>query len=150
MTIQDEHPYAQFDFLVDLGTGPTDFPQAGFQEVSGIQMDVTNSEHGSVNPKKTTIKKINGINKFTDVILKRGVISSPELNQWLDEIRNGDKKSFRNVTVTLQNKDHTSVIQTWKLVRARITKHTSGPLNAKGTDVAMEELVLTCEGLERE
>ena len=40
--------------------------------------------------------------------------------------------------------------QTWKLLRARIIKHTSGPLNAKGTDVAMEELVLAYERLEME
>ncbi len=28
---------------------------------------------------------------------------------------------------------------TWKLLRARIIEHTSGPLNAKGIDAAMEE-----------
>ena len=39
---------------------------------------------------------------------------------------------------------------TWKLLRARPIKHTSGPLNAKGTDVAMEELVLAYERLELE
>jgi hypothetical protein len=42
----------------------------------------------------------------------------------------------------------TAVVGSWKLLRARIVKHTSAPLNAKGTDVAMEELVLACEGLE--
>ena len=42
------------------------------------------------------------------------------------------------------------MVRTWKLLRARITKHTSGPLNAKGTDVAMEELVLAYERLEME
>ena len=41
-------------------------------------------------------------------------------------------------------------MQTWKLMRARIIKHTSGPFNAKGTDVAMEELVLAYERLEME
>jgi len=33
-------------------------------------------------------------------------------------------------------------VQTWKLLRARIIKHTTGLFNANGTDVAMEELVL--------
>jgi hypothetical protein len=46
--------------------------------------------------------------------------------------------------------DHTAIAQQWKLSRARIIKHTSGPLNAKGTDVAMAELTLTCERLELE
>ena len=39
---------------------------------------------------------------------------------------------------------------TWKLLRARIIKHVSGPLNAKGTDVALEELVVAYERLEME
>jgi hypothetical protein len=52
--------------------------------------------------------------------------------------------------VQLQNEDHTAVVQTWKLLRARIIKHTSGPMNAKGTDVAMEELVIAYERLEME
>lgn len=46
--------------------------------------------------------------------------------------------------------DHNEIVQTWKLLRARINKHTSGPLNAKGTDVAMEEMVLAYERLEME
>ena len=59
-------------------------------------------------------------------------------------------EGLRTVTVQLQNEDHTEVVQTWKLLRARIIKHTSGPFNAKGTDVAMEELVLAYERLEME
>jgi phage tail-like protein len=148
MAIQRDHPYVQFNFLVDLGTGNTDIPQAGFQEVSINGMNMTYPEDRSANSKKTRITKITGINKSGDTIFKRGVISTPDLNQWLDQIRNGDKKSFRNVTIKLQNEDHTDVVQTWKLVRARITKHTSGPMKAKGTDVAMEELVLAYEKLE--
>ena len=148
MAIQRESPYVQFNFLVDLGTGNTDSPQAGFQEMTFIGKDMNHPEDPSANSKKTRITKINGINKSVDVILKRGVISTPDLNQWLDEIRNGDKKSFRTVTIQLQDKDRASIVQTWKLRRARITKHTAGPLNAKGTDVAIEELVLAYEGLE--
>ena len=41
-------------------------------------------------------------------------------------------------------------MQTWKLLRARIIKYVAGPLNAKGTDVAMEELTLAYERMEME
>jgi hypothetical protein len=54
------------------------------------------------------------------------------------------------VTVKLMSEDHSKEVQTWVLKRARIIKHTSGPLNAKGTDVAMEELVVAYERLEME
>lgn len=148
-TLRDR-PYVQFNFLVDLGDGVTDGPQAGFQEVSGIGMEVTVSEYRNGNHKENSVMKINGMNKATDVTMKRGVIGSLNLYQWLDQIRNGDQKSLRTVTVQLQNEDHTAVVTTWKLLRARITKHTSGPLNAKGTDVAMEELVVAYERLEME
>ena len=145
-----ERPYVQFNFLVDLGDGVTDGPQAGFQELSGIGMEVTVSEYRCGNAKENSVMKITGMNKSTDVTMKRGVIGSLNLYQWLDQIRNGDQKAMRTVTIHLQNEDHTQIVQTWKLLRARIIKHTSGPFNAKGTDVAMEELVLAYDRLEME
>jgi phage tail-like protein len=145
-----ERPYVQFNFLVDLGTGNTDGAEAGFQEVSGIGMEVTVAEYRNGNERENSVRKITGLNKATDVTMKRGVIGSLNLYQWLNDIRNGSPNALRTVTVKLQNEDHTAVVQTWKLVRARIIKHTSGPMNAKGTDVAMEELVVAYERLEME
>lgn len=150
MAVLRDRPYVQFNFLVDLGTGNTDGPDAGFQEVSGIGMEVTVAEYRNGNEKENSVRKITGLNKSTDVTLKRGVIGSLTLYKWLDQIRNGDQSALRDVVVQLQNEDHTAIVQTWKLRRARITKHTSGPLNAKGTDVAMEEMVLAYERLEME
>jgi phage tail-like protein len=144
-----ERPYVQFNFLVDLGSG-TQGPDAGFQEVSGIGMEVTVSEYRTGNHKENSVMKITGLNKATDVTLKRGVIGSLTMYQWLNDIRNGDQKAFRNVTIQLQNEDHTAVVATWKLLRARIIKNVNGPFNAKGTDVAMEELTLAYERLEME
>src|SRR5215217_1658158 len=150
MAVLRERPYVQFNFLVDLGTGTTEGPEAGFQECSGIGMEVTVSEYRNGNEKENSVRKITGLNKSTDVTLKRGVIGSLNLYQWLNDIRNGDQNAMRNVVIQLQNEDHTAVVLTWKLMRARITKHTSGPVNAKGADVAMEELVLAYERLEME
>jgi phage tail-like protein len=144
-----ERPYVQFNFLVDIGDG-TEGPQAGFQEVSGIGMEVTVSEYRNGNAKENSVMKITGMNKSTDVTLKRGVIGSLNLYQWLNQIRNGDQNALRPVTIQMQNEDHTAVVQTWKLMRARIIKHTSGPLNAKGSDVAMEEVTIAYERLEIE
>lgn len=145
-----ERPWSQFNFLVDLGTGNTNGPQAGFQEVSGIGMEVTVSEYRAGNSKENSVMKINGLNKASDVTFKRGVIGSLDLYQWLNQIRNGDPNALRTVTVELQSEDHTQAVLRWRLLRARIIKHTSGPLNAKGTDVAMEELVVAYERLEME
>jgi phage tail-like protein len=145
-----DRPYVQFNFLVNLGDGVTDGPEAGFQEMSNVGMEVTVSEYRNGNDKENGVRKIVGLNKATDVTMKRGVIGSLNLYSWLDEIRNGDQNAFRNVVVQLQNESHTDVVQTWTLRRARIIKHISGPFNAKGTDVAMEELTLSYERLEME
>ena len=148
-TLRDR-PYGQFNFLVDLGNGEAQGPQAGFQEVSGIGMEAVVIEYRNGNSKENTVMKLTGLNRVSDVTLKRGIIGSLNLYTWLDQIRNGDQNAMRTVTIQLQNEDHSAVVQTWKLLRARIIKHTSGPLNAKGTDVAMEEMVLAYERLEIE
>jgi phage tail-like protein len=150
MAVLRDRPYVQFNFLVDLGTGNTDGPEAGFQECSNIGMEVTVAEYRNGNEKENSVRKITGMNKSTDVTLKRGVIGSLNLYQWLNQIRDGDQGALRTVTIQLQNEDHTAVVQTWTLKRARIIKHVSGPMNAKGTDVAMEELTVSYERLEME
>ena len=45
MAVQRDRPYAQFNFLVDLGTGDTDGPDAGFQECSAISTEVAVAEY---------------------------------------------------------------------------------------------------------
>lgn len=151
MAVTRDRPYVQFNFLVQLDPATAaDDPQAGFQECSNIGMEVTVAEYRTGNMKENSVMKITGLNKATDVTLKRGVIGKLDLYNWLNEIRNGDQNAFRDVVVQLQNEDHTAVVMTWKLRRARIIKHVSGPLNAKGTDVAMEELTLAYERLEME
>ena len=150
MAVPRDRPYVQFNFLVNLGDGVTDGAEAGFQEMSNVGMEVTVSEYRNGNEKENSVRKITGLNKATDVTMKRGVIGSLNLYRWLDDIRNGNQSAYRNVVVQLQNEDHSAVVQTWNLKRARIIKHISGPFNAKGTDVAMEELTLSYERLEME
>ena len=145
MSVVRDRPYAQFNFLVEI-----DGVEPRLQECSNIGMEVTVAEYRNGNDKENSVRKITGLNKATDVTLKRGVIGSLNLYNWLNDIRNGNQNAERTVIVQLQNEDHTEVVQTWKLLRARIIKHVSGPMNAKGTDVAMEELTIAYERLEME
>jgi phage tail-like protein len=145
-----DRPYAQFNFLVDLGTGNTDGPEAGFHEVGPIAQSVDVIEYRNGNERENSVRKITGMNKATDVTMKRGVIGSLSLYQWLDEIRNGDQNALRTVMIKLMNEDHTAAVMTWKLLRARIIKYVSGPMNATSHDVAMEEITLAYERLELE
>jgi phage tail-like protein len=150
MAVLRDLPYGQFNFLVDLGTGDTAGPEAGFQECSEIGMSVDVIEYRNGNDKANNVRKLTGLARVNDVALRRGIIGSLNLYQWLDQIRNGDAAAYRTVVIQLMSEDHSQAVQTWKLLRARIVKHTSGPFNAKGTDVAMEELTLAYERLEME
>ena len=150
MAVLRERPYVQFNFLVDIGTGETEGPEAGFQECSNIGMEVTVAEYRNGNEKENSVRKITGLNRVSDVTLRRGLMGSLALYKWLDDIRNGNQNAMRNVTIHLMSEDHTAAVMTWRLIRARIIKHVSGPFNAKGTDVAIEEITLAYERLELE
>ena len=56
VTLRDR-PYTQFNFLVDLGDGKTEGPSAGFQEVSGLGMELTVSEYRTGNSKENSVIK---------------------------------------------------------------------------------------------
>ncbi|MET0752930.1 MAG: phage tail protein [Pyrinomonadaceae bacterium] len=148
MATERVNPYPQFNFTVDLGQGI----RAGFQECSNIGMEMTVVEYRNGNELVNNVRKITGLNKASDVTLKRGAIGVLDLYGWLNDIRNGTSNGVRNVTINLMSEDktNTSPVLTWRLLNARIIKYVGGPMNAKGTDVAMEELTLAYERLEME
>ena len=150
MAILRDRPYADFNFLVDLGTGNTDGPEAGFEEVllPDVWLDVIEYRNG--NDKENSARKLTGLDHCGNLVLKRGVIGSLSLYQWYNDIRNGNQNAFRNVTIQLQNEDHTAIVQTWKLLRARIVRLKWGPLNGTGNNVMLEYAELACERLEME
>jgi phage tail-like protein len=119
--------------------------QAGFQEVSGLGMEITVAEYRAGNAGTNEPIKITGTVKTPDVTLKRGVIGSTDLYDWLHEVRNGSQNQLKNVTIKLMAEDRETVAQQWKLSNSRPMKYTGPSLNGKGTDLAIEELVLAAE-----
>jgi len=148
MAVQRDHPYGRFNFLVDLGTGDTDGPDAGFQECSPLTAQIAVAEYRNGNDRENNPRKITGVTRVVDVTLKRGVIGTVTLYQWFASIRDGDQAT-RTVTITLLGEDRSAVMQ-WRLLRARPVRYSAGPLEAKGGDVAIEELTLAYERLELE
>ena len=96
---------------------------------------------------KKSITKITGINKSTDVTMKRGVVADQGFSDWLNEVRDGKSKS-RKLVVTVPKRGPGTSAMRWKLRDVSIKKYEGPELNAKGTDVAIEELVLSAERLE--
>ncbi|MDX1655397.1 MAG: phage tail protein [Candidatus Competibacteraceae bacterium] len=144
-----ERPYSQFNFQVSWDGLDENSPQAGFQEASGLGMEITISEYRAGNASTNEPIKINGIVKTPDVTLKRGVLGELDtLYNWLNEVRNGSQTALRNVTIKLMSEDRETVAQTWRLKQARPMKYTGPSLNGKGGDLAIEELVLAAERIE--
>jgi len=147
MAVERVTPYNAFNFLVDLGTGDTESVRAGFQEVSGLNVEITMSDYRNGNEKSNRVRKIPGMYSVGDVTLKRGLIGAMDLWEWVTQLRNGAQDAGRNVTIQLQNETRDEVVMTWRLVNAKPMTYTAPTLNAQGGEVAVEELVLSCEDI---
>src|SRR5689334_7479340 len=95
-----ERPYAQFSFRVSWND---DAPQAGFQEVSGLGLEITVAEYRAGSDPTNAPKKLTGMYKVPDITLKRGVVAAPELNNWLALVKNGQQDMLRQVTIELMD-----------------------------------------------
>lgn len=141
------HPYGAFNFLVNFDGAEM---LGGFADVSGLGTEITIAEYRNGNERENHVRKVPGIHKVSDVTLKRGIIDSKSLWDWIKQTRNEGVLAQKNVVVTLLDETRNAV-QSWKL-RGVVPMKYSGPtLAAKGGgDVAMEELVLSAEAVEIE
>jgi phage tail-like protein len=141
-------PYGSFNFSVNLnspGVDP-DSELGGFSDVSGLSTEMTMAEYRAGNSKENHVRKIPLMHKVGDVTLKRGVIDSTEFFAWIKQTREVGFKAKRDVTITL--KDETGApVRVWKLSAVAPLKYTGPTLAGKGGEIAMEELVLSCEGI---
>jgi phage tail-like protein len=150
MAIPRPNPYSNFNFIVIAGEEEI----AAFSEVSGLDSENTPIEYREGADAINAPRKIPGIEKYSNVILKRGITGSLALWNWRKEIRDGiNVATFppsRTVTIKLLNEtgDRNSPAMTWTLRNAWPMKITGPTLNAKGNDFAIEQLDLAHERLE--
>jgi phage tail-like protein len=149
MAILRDLPYGNQHFRVDLGDG-AEGAAAGFSEVVLPDISIDVIEYRTGNDKESGTHKLPGLARYENAVLRRGIIGSLNLYNWINQVRNGDGNARRTVTISLLSEDLASAVLTWKLLRAWPVKYSCEELNANGTDVAMEELVLACERLEME
>lgn len=141
-------PYGAFNFLVNLnGPQGPETPLGGFSDVSGLGVEITMAEYRNGNEKENHVRKVAGIHKVPDVTLKRGIVNSKDLWDWLKEAQRNGPNAKRTVVINLRDEAGTSV-ESWTLLNVVPMKYTGPTLAAKGGgDVAMEELVLSSEGI---
>ncbi len=151
-TLRD-NPYSAFNFLVSLGgdqgSGDEGTIVGGFSDVSGLGSDVEYAEYRNGNERFNTVRKIPNVHKIDDVTLKRGLVGSTDLKDWLKTVEEGTADP-RQVTITLLDEAREAVAM-WVLHNAQPKKWTGPTLAAKGGgESAMEELSLVCEGIKYE
>jgi phage tail-like protein len=137
-------PYGAFNFVVKFD-GSEVF--GGFSDVSGLSTEVTVAEYRNGNEQVNHVRKIPSLHKTSDVTLKRGVIDSKTLWEWIADTRTRGVGAQKTVSITLLDESRADV-QTWTLRGCVPLKYTGPTLAAKGGgDAAIEELVISSEVL---
>ena len=138
-------PYGAFNFTVSFD-GSESF--GGFSDVSGIGNEIAIAEYRFGNDLENHVRKVAGVTKCDDVTLKRVILDSQTLFDWIDQARTQGPDAQKTVKITLQDEAQNPV-QSWLLRGVVPMKYTGPTLAAKGGgDVAMEEIVLSAEKME--
>lgn len=138
-------PYRNFRFLVEFDG----IIQGGFSEVTvpDTTTDVVEYREGNEEPH---MRKMPGLNKFSNITLKRGTTDSMELHDWRQLVIQGKMKDARKKTFAVILKDEEGNDSArWEFENAWPNKYDPPDMNAKGTDVAIELLEVVHEGMKR-
>lgn len=137
----NDGPYGNFNFLVEIDG----IAIAGFTECSGLgaSVDVITYREGG----DTSVRKLPGLRKFSNITLRRGVTQAHELFDWYNNVANG-VHDRRNGAVVLLDAARVPVVR-WQFVHAFPCQWEGPHLDASGHTIALETLVLCCEGVSR-
>lgn len=147
MPLLRDTSYGAFNFLVEMETGQGTEVLAGFSDISGLSAEGAVTGYRPGNSRLSSAIQLPRTRKAGAVTLRRGIISSQNLYDWLKSGTAGGTK--RNFVIRLLSEDRKRYVVSWKLIGTLPLKWTGPTLNADGGgDVAIEELQLSIETLE--
>jgi phage tail-like protein len=122
-----------------------------FREVSGLDSETEVIEHRVTGKGGNLIvQKIPGALKWSNIVLKRGITDNRNLHDWRVQIEQGKiETSRKNGTITCYGPNLTPVAK-YTFKRAWPCKWSGPSLDASKNELAIEELTLAHEGLERQ
>jgi phage tail-like protein len=135
-------PYAKFNFIVEID-GLT---VAGFSEVSGIGVEVTPIEYREGSDKANNVRKLPGLTKYPNIVLKRGVTHSHELWDWLHGAVEG-QVARRNGAIILLDASRTEVLR-FNFFEGWVCNYEGPSLNATANEIAIETVEICHERIE--
>jgi len=124
-------PFMGYNFELFLG----DVGVAAFRECSGLDSSQDAVEYREGNEEPLTTRKIPGLNKYSNITLKWGVIksSSEPLWNWRKAVQEGKVKR-EDCYIKLLDDERNPVVQ-WDFKEAWPTKWTGPSFNATGNEV---------------
>jgi phage tail-like protein len=122
-----------------------------FREVSGLDSETEVIEHRVAGKNgNLIIHKVPGALKWSNIVFRRGVTNDRKLHDWRDKIEKGLVESNRkNGTITLYSPDNKPVAK-YTFKRGWPCKFKGPGLDASKNEIAIEELEIAHEGLERQ
>lgn len=144
--VRRDNPYAGYNFEVSIQGVAADGKavSASFSEVSGLEVTIDPIDYRT-GSEENRMRKLQGIKKFTNITLKRGLTGDMEFWTWVTRSMNGLAQRAAG-SITLLNEDRQPVM-TWKFKNGWPSKWTGPSLNSKNNEVAMETLEISHEGL---
>ena len=141
-TGQRNDPYRGFNFRLEID-GLT---VAAFSEASGLIAEGDPVDYREGADMVNSVRKLSGLRKYQNIILKRGYTQNNELWAWYRNIANGTPDR-RDGSVVLMDEAHQDVLR-WNFRNAWLNKVEGPHLNATGNEVAMESIELCHEGVD--
>lgn len=135
-------PYRGFNFRVEID----DVNVAVFSEASGLTFDVDPVDYREGTDQGLYVRKLTGLRKFANIVLKRGFTQNRELWDWYLSVLNGITER-RNGAIVLQDEDHQDQLR-WEFQEGWICKWEGPALNATSNDVAIESIEICIERVE--
>lgn len=138
----NDYALPSFHFSVDLGG-----TIMNCSEVSGLDMETDVIEYRDGNSQVFSTQKMSGLQKSSDVTLKKGVfVDDTDFHDWFKEVSMHipDRK---DVTISLLDEEH-SPVMTWKLLNAWPKKVSAPDMKSDASEVAIETIEITHEGVE--
>jgi phage tail-like protein len=141
-----DDPYAGYNFEITI-TEISDDGKAvkgSFAEVSGLEAEVAPIDYRT-GSEDTRYRKVSGLQKFSNITLKRGVIADLAFWNWILLAMRGQVKRTDGA-IALHDENHKEVMR-WQFTRGWPCKYTGPGLNAKNNEIAIETLEICHEGL---
>lgn len=121
---------------------------AAFAEVSGFDIQVNSTDYREGDEKLLTTRKLPGLAKYSNITLKKGVITDKNMYDWVIKMAANGKIERNDLTITLMDEAGEDKAS-WQIVEAWPVKYAVSEFKAQGNDVLMETIELTHEGMTR-